>query len=369
MMSAWLIGKIAADEAACAFRRWRTHPRPAADWTRIASEVAAAAALHEAQGWCADPAAYHRPPPPPREVHSTAARAAGVDFEHVQFDSGYAPPADEPGAARWKQYAPCATAHAWLLRRDSPRRPWLVCIPGYGMGMPLLDLGSFAASRLAAELDVNVVLPVLPLHGPRRIGRMSGDGYFAGDCLDTLHAQAQAVWDIRRLIAWIRAQGGRTIGAYGLSLGGYTAALLAALEPRLACVVAGIPAADFVHLAQIHTPAAILAPALELGLDWATVERALRVVSPLAMPPRVPWARRYLFAGTADRIVPLAQPRRLWRHWQRPQAIWYRGTHLSFAWESRLHAWLGAALRSHLDVPAVPARPVLGRSAASRHAA
>ncbi len=356
MTSAWMLGKIAADEAACAFRRWRTVRLPSGDWQRVANEVEAAEALYRAKGWIERPADYHRRPAAPRDAQCSAERAVGIGFEHLQFASGYRPRRDEPGAARWQSYAPCRTAHAWLLRRPSAPQRWLVCIPGYGMGTPFFDLTAFEAARLSNELDVNIAIPVLPLHGPRRTGRMSGDGYFAGDCLDTLHAQSQAVWDIRRIMSWIRAQGGEAIGAYGLSLGGYTAALLAALEPRLACVVAGIPAADFIHLGQVHIPTPMLTAALGAGVDWARVERVYRVISPLAMPPRVPKAQRYLFAGTADRIVPLAQPRRLWRHWERPQSIWYRGTHLSFAWEPRLRNWIDSALRTHLGPDSLPRR-------------
>jgi dienelactone hydrolase len=187
---------------------------------------------------------------------------------------------------------------------------------------------------------------VLPLHGPRRTGWISGDGYFSGDCLDTVHAQAQAVWDVRRLLAWLRARGADEIGIYGLSLGGYTAALLAALEPGLRCVIAGIPATDFVHLAQLHTPPALVNAAVRAGFDWDRVERVFRVVAPLAMPVRVARRRRHVFAGIADRIVPISQARRLWQHWERPNAFWYRGSHLSFTWEPRLQSWLFDALRT-----------------------
>jgi len=131
---------------------------------------------------------------------------------------------------------------------------------------------------------------------------MSGDGYFAGDCLDTLHAQTQAVWDVRRLLAWIRSAGASAIGVYGISLGGYTAALIAALEEDLACVVAGVPPSDFVRLAQHHTPGAILRRGEKLGFDWQRADQLFRVVSPLAFEPRVAWERRYLYGGTCDRI-------------------------------------------------------------------
>jgi hypothetical protein len=350
-MAGWLLSKIAADEAACMFRRWRTRSLPEADWARVVGEIEGAAALHRANGWDDAPATYHRTPTAPDDARVVSGRVIGIDFEHLQFASGYTAPDDEPGAERWNSYAPCTTAHAWLRRRSEAGRRWLICIPGYGMGAPLVDLTAFDAARLGRELGVNVAVPVLPLHGPRRTGWLSGDGFFAGDCLDTLHAQAQAVWDVRRLIAWIRAEGGRAIGVYGLSLGGYTTALLAALEPRLACVVAGIPASDFIDLARHHLPAGLLADALRAGVDWSVVQDLYRVISPLAMPPRVPWGRRYLFAGTADRIVPIAQARRLWQHWGRPHSKWYRGTHLSFAWEPVLRNWLDDALRAHLSPP------------------
>ena len=50
---------------------------------------------------------------------------------------------------------------------------------------------------------LNVVLPVLPLHGARKI---KGAAFPGEDVLDDVHAAAQAVWDIRRLLSWIRSQ-------------------------------------------------------------------------------------------------------------------------------------------------------------------
>ena len=40
----------------------------------------------------------------------------------------------------------------------------------------------------------------------------SGDGFLSGHALDTVHAEAQAMWDIRRLVSWIRAQGAPAVG-------------------------------------------------------------------------------------------------------------------------------------------------------------
>jgi hypothetical protein len=346
MYSPWLLGKVAADQAACAFRRVTARDLSDATWGRIAGEVVEADRFFAAHGWLERPVRYHQKPAAPRQVRVAQRQTRWLSFEHVQFDSDYAPRAGEPGAERWLGYQPCRTAHAWVLRQPSgDTKPWLVCIPGYSMGAPWLDCSAFQTARLGSELGLNVAIPVLPLHGPRRIGWMSGDGYFAGECLDTLHAQAQAVWDVRRLLAWLRAEGAASIGIYGLSLGGYTAALLAALEPSLRCVLAGIPASDFVELGRHHIRAAQIGAAERAGFDWPQVERIFRVVAPLAMPVRVGWRRRFLFAGTADRIVPLAQARRLWRHWGQPRALWYRGTHFSFSWEPRVQTWVFDVLR------------------------
>ena len=53
------------------------------------------------------------------------------------------------------------------------------------------------------------------------------------DVLDNVHGLAQSVWDIRRLVSWIRRQDDSPVGLAGVSLGGYAAALAAALEHGL----------------------------------------------------------------------------------------------------------------------------------------
>jgi hypothetical protein len=118
----------------------------------------------------------------------------------------------------------------------------------------------------------------------------------------------------------LAARGGRTaIGTYGLSLGGYTTTLLASLEPELACVIAGIPA-----------PTTSGSP---LGPAWVAAPPG-RVRRPLARPRRAdhgrhlaarvraegPWDRRFLYAATADRLVPPATIVALWDHWERPRS-------------------------------------------------
>jgi hypothetical protein len=314
------------------------------DGERRRAELVDALAFFERQGWVDRPSGYHRTPPPPHDAVVERTSGWGWEFEHLRFESGWMPHPGEPGTERWLGRAANRTAHAWILRHPGPPRPWIVCVPGYRMGHPLVDFTGFQASWLHHRRGLNVAIPVLPLHGPRGIGWRSGDGFLTGDYLDTLHLQAQAVWDVRRVIAWVREQGAAAIGVYGVSLGGCTAALTAAFEPDLACVIAGVPATCWMGIAQGNLPRFLLDMAESAGLAWRALPRLLRVVSPLAVAPRVDPERRFLFAGTGDRLVSPRGVVDLWRHWGRPRLVWYEGSHVTFSWEPQVRALLREAL-------------------------
>src|SRR5882724_5499143 len=243
--------KVALDEWMMALSAFGAFPTRA-DLSRIHEEVAAAAEIFDARGWLRDPSSYHRSPPPLVRPKIRSKRVGFSTFEHLKFESGYEPHAGEPGRERWLALERNRTAHAWMLRHPDAERPWLVCVHGWRMGLPAVDLAAFRAARLHRQLGFNVLLAVLPLHGPRCDG-WSGDGFLAGDAMNTVHAIAQSIWDIRRMISWIRREGATAIGTYGLSLGGYTVSLLATLEADLDCVVAGIAPSCFVDLGRAHS--------------------------------------------------------------------------------------------------------------------
>ncbi len=320
---------------------------------RVVEEIAVALDLYAERGWLDDPASYHLDPAPAANVRSRTRRAGFLEYRHVRFRSGYAPHAGEPGRTRWLGYRDNRTAHAWLLEHPGPARPWLLCIPGYRMGHPLVDFLGFRARWLHRRLGLNLAIPVMPLHGPRRVGRRGGDGFFSGDFVDTVHAQAQAVWDVRRLAFWLReTRDVPSMGAYGVSLGGYTAALLASLESRLDCVIVGIPATDFARLIRQHAPRLLLRAAESEGLRIDDVERLLRVVSPLALAPQLPLERRFVYGAVGDQLTSPDHTHDLWHHWERPRVAWYHGSHVSFLWEPAVKGLLEEAFRSSgLEAP------------------
>jgi len=298
---------------------------------RMRNEAASACALYEARGWLANPAAYHQEPPP--LVSGALAEAATWygprrrRFGRLVFESGYAPHPGEPGRERWLDHPSNGTAHAYVLEHEEPR-PWLVCVHGFGMGTPLVNFAGFQVAHLHETLGLNLVLPVLPLHGPRGQKRFSGGEVLEPDYMKMVFLFAQAAWDVRRVVSWARARGGGDVGIYGISLGGYVSALVAGLEDNLGCVIAGIPCVDFPNLARDNEPWIMRRYGEELRVDWSVVRTLSHVVSPLALPPRLSKERRFIYAGIADRIVHPDQPRALWRHWDEPEIHWFSGGHV-----------------------------------------
>jgi dienelactone hydrolase len=337
--SARLSAQTAADEALLA-TIGRFLPLPSRrESVRIDAEVAAAKEMFESKGWLEKPIDYHDAPPLLESPTLRPDRVRGIDYEQLSFESGFEPHPDEPGRDRWLTYDANRTAHAWVLRHRHANRPWLVCIHGYQMGSVGIDLLAFPPDWLHHGLGLNLVLPILPLHGVRKAGRRSGDGFLSGDVLDTIHAEAQSMWDIRKILGWVRSQGDPAVGVLGYSLGAYNAALLSTLDDRLSCAIAGVPLSDIPSVLHRHGSAIELGDIEANGLDVERMTEVMRVISPLVLEPRPPVDRRFIFAAVADRLVPPEQARRLWEHWQRPRIEWYQGAHITF----RAHAsvrWL-----------------------------
>jgi hypothetical protein len=219
-----------------------------------------------------------------------------------------------------------------------------VLIHGFQLGFPLADFGLFDPRLYAKKLGLNLVYPVLPFHGRRKVGRRSGDGFLTGDILDAVHAEAQAMWDIRRILGWLRSQAAPAVGVHGVSLGGYQTALLACLDDELACAIPGIPLTDISRALWRHAPSLLIRHGEHVGMQRDEVSEVMSVISPLSLEPLVPHERRYIFGGVADRLVPADQVRDLWDHWQRPRVVWYQGAHVTFGRDPEVRRLLRDAL-------------------------
>ena len=233
---------MAADEA----MKWYWHATglvspPPEPLLWIAS-LRAAAERNRSSGVLDDPSRAH-PTPPALEKHALRrVELSGLPAaEELRFESEFEP-RDPEIRERYLAVAPNRTARALLWRHAEGPRPTLIVIHGYGMGRPAIDARAFDVVRLHEHLGLDVALVTLPLHGKRAAGRRSGAGFLDAHPLATNAAFEQAVWELRRLAGWLRAQGSPALGVHGMSLGGYTAALFASIERGLACVVPLVPA-------------------------------------------------------------------------------------------------------------------------------
>ncbi len=337
--------KVALDEALLAYFIGFANIPGAEAIERIGQDAAKLEALIESRGWTDHPETLHPAPPAPERVYVQQARIYGREYERLSYSSGFVADPELPAAESWGKHHNNSQSIAWVLRHPGPPRPWLMCVHGYRMGEAWLDFMLFPPRWLHERLGLNLFIPVLPLHGPRRLGLRSGDHYLDGDPLDLLHAQTQALWDLRRALAWIRTQeDAPRIGVMGYSMGGYNTALLTQYERGLDFAIAGIPVIDYAAALWRHIPSQYRDYFATHGLDLPRYRRLLHPVSPLARPPLLERDKLYIFAGAVDRLVPPEQPLRLAAHWGVP-IQWYQGAHLSFRGERVVSAHIEAAMQ------------------------
>lgn len=323
-----LLGHALRDEIVLTGLRTQRPLSHGEEFARIDREVTAALRYYGGKGWLQNPEGFFPAPPRLTDVEIHQVKTFRRSYQRFVFDSGYAPEKREPGRERWLSYAGNEKVYGLMLRHSEPR-PWLVCVHGAEMGRAAIDLTLFRARHLHEDFGLNVVLPVLPLHGPRARGLAKGKAFPGEEILDDVHFAAQAVWDVRRVLSWIRAQEpAAPIGLNSISMGGYVSALVASLDAHLSCAILGVPVADLVGVLGRHAGFSPDDPRRE------TIERAAplgRMVSPLSLKPRVPKKGRFIYGGIADRVVhPRDQVVRLWEHWGKPEIIWYRGGHTGF---------------------------------------
>ncbi|CAJ1493778.1 hypothetical protein MU0083_000488 [[Mycobacterium] kokjensenii] len=312
-----------------------------ADYAAASAELDAAVRYYRDAGWLDDPAGRHRTPAAPDDVRITLApdRAPGVEV--AWFDSDWRPEAGEPGARRWLSLHANERVPVRLLRHRGTPRPWLVAVHGQGMGRPG-DVKMLRVRRLHEELGINVALPVLPLHGPRSCG-FSPPRQFASNVFATNNVLGltQAVWDVRRLLAWLRdEQRAPAVGLLGVSLGSYVANLLSTLDGDLASLIAVVPTGDLAASMRDALPVTPAKRRLHRRVHDYRAALAHLVVSPLAAPCLVPHPRRHIVAGRVDRIAPPRGAVALWRHWGEPSISWRPRGHVT--------AWRGPDYDDHI---------------------
>ena len=134
------------------------------------------------------------------------------------------------------------TASAFVYRHARlGERPIVLWVPGlFVSNLALSPISWF--TRQALDRGADVVLYVPPYHLERTpAGYQSGEAFFATSLGDHLSAFAQELSDLRRLAAWLRAQGRGPVGGFGASLGALELLRLASWDDTLDFLTAFIP--------------------------------------------------------------------------------------------------------------------------------
>lgn len=216
-------------------------------------------------------------------------------------------------------------------RHDDEPRPTLCLIHGF-MGSPYLLNGLFFALPWFYRSGYDVLLYTLPFHGRRaeRFSPFSGYGFFGYGLSGFAEAMGQAVFDFRTILNWLGHNGVRRIALTGLSLGGYTSALVASADDRLDAVIPNVPVIMPEAAMEQWWPASWL---FRLGRSLAGFERdqsfaSFAYHSPLNYQPLVPKDRRLIITGLGDRLAPPDHAVALWRHWDHCALHWFPGNHV-----------------------------------------
>lgn len=283
-----------------------------------------------------DPARFFEPPPRGvRVVTSGAARPlfrpADGDCVDVWFESPYVP-ANPRERAPYLRHRDNRRAHARWWRHHQGPRPTIVAIHGFSADLYHLNEFFFALPWLY-QLGFDVLLFTMPFHGRRqtRFSPFSGHGFFAGGPSRINEAFGQTVFDFRILLDHlIEERGVPRVGVTGVSIGGFTAALLASIEPRLSFASANVPLVSIPDLALEWEPIAtvIRASLAGFGVSIEQARHLLAVSSPLTYEPLLPRERLLVIGGVGDRLAPPKHSRLLWEHWDRCGLYWFPGSHL-----------------------------------------
>jgi hypothetical protein len=341
-----LLASVLLDHAAMAALQVAFTPEEHLDHAEIHREVDATIEALDARGWLDDPRGFHPLPPPPVDPVLEPATWRGIRYEELSFESGYVSPVGAArGDERWDA-APNRTARALVLRHRDGDRPWVVLQHGYGAGVAIDFLTMMGGAHLHRDLGFNVIGPIAPYHGTRRVFRR-GIGMTSFDYVRNLHSIGQAVWDIRRCISWAETQGAGSVACHGVSLGGFLVGLVAGLDHRVGPVIAGIPAADMAAVIRRRTLIHPTADAERAGLFDDCLELIHRPVSPLSFVPLVPHEQRFIYAGIGDRVTTPGDAYRLWQHWDRPSVLWFPGSHLVTRRAKAVKQFVDGVLSAH----------------------
>lgn len=298
----------------------------------------------------ADPDRFF-PPPGPVEPHVSAVKRLpwGGTCLLASWPSVFEP-FDAGVGRRYLAAAANRTAYARLYVQ-STGRPAVVLVHGYMAGQWAIEERAWPIRWLQSR-GLDVAVAVLPFHGVRGTPGGGAPPFPGADPRMTNEGFRQAVADLRVLVRVLRDRGAPSVGIMGMSLGGYSTALLATLEPNLSFAAPLIPLAS---LADFARQRGRLGTGARADAQHAALEAANLVVSPLARPSRVLPSRVLVVGAEGDRVTPIAHAEKLAAHFGTP-LLRVTGGHLVQSWRREAFRAVRVMLEREGVVPATARR-------------
>lgn len=293
---------VAAMQARAAPQRARAEALSHAERLEALASVAAA---YGEPSLLEDPTRFFAPPPEP----SMRLREVRPGVWDAEWPSAFEPFLADV-AERYMARIENRTARARLFLGPGKRRSAVIAVHGYMGGYFMLEEPQWPIAWLLRR-GLDVALPVLPLHGLRAGARRGPPAFPSADPRLTNEGFRQAVTDIVSLVRFFRARGAERVGVMGVSLGGYTSALVATVSREIDFVMPMIPLASIADFAREQGR---LGEGSQAEAQHAALERANWVVSPLARPLSIPASRALVVGAEYDRITPQRHAARIAGH-------------------------------------------------------
>ncbi|MFW2387959.1 MAG: alpha/beta hydrolase [Polyangiales bacterium] len=245
---------------------------------------------------------------------------------------------------RWRKHN--QTARLRILKLKPKGSTMAIIINGFSSGHHIIERFAWPVQMFRRQ-GIGASLFALPFHGPRT--RVFPPEWPGEDLRMVIEGFRQAIWDLRIAIRALRQQGAKRVGVIGMSLGGFTASLLATVSDDADFVIPYVPIGSIADFMDDNG----LVPSS--GAQQSEMANAFRrhmdVICPLSRPPVISPERITVISGELDRLATVDQGANLAAHFGCRHVI-FRGAHLIQKGRARAFKDAFAELRRNGVLPA-----------------